>query len=189
MRRLLLLLAVVAPGAAAQPGDWRTLTPGLGGTVALGGGFGPEWEARPGVGARLEAPAYGGQARLALVVIPYEPAAGGLPEFVAVAPSVGWGLGAGLPGGLRLAVGPQVGVLYLRFDDDDGRFGGNLQNETELTAGGWARVEAPLAGRVRLWAEAEAARAAFAHPATITRVAVGLAVRLDTPGWLRTVLE
>ena len=188
MRRLLLLLLVAASGAAAQP-HWRTVEPALGGAIALDGGFGPEWEAGTGVVARLEAPAYGGHARIALRVAPYEPDRADLPEFTAVAPSLGWGLGAGLPGGLRLLAGPQVGVLHLRFDDEDGQFGGNLQNETELMAGAWGRLEAPLTRRVRLWTEGEVSRVAFANPAVISTASAGLAVRLDTPRWLRGLLE
>ena len=189
MRRLALLLLALGSSVQAQTGDWRTLEPALGVALPLGGGFGPEWTARPGLAARLDAPAYGGRARLAVRVASYATPDPALPEFLSVAASLGWGLEAALPAGLRLGGGPQVGALHLRFDDEDGRFGGNLQNETEATVGAWARLDVPLTRRVSLWAEADVLRVAFADPATITSLGAGLAVRLDTPGWLRTVLE
>lgn len=188
MRRLVLLLLLL-PVAHAQTDDWTTLEPAFGAALPLDGGFGPEWEAGPGVAARLDAPTTGGHARLALRVAPYEPRVPDLPEFLAVAASLGWGPSLALPAGLRLRGGPQVGVLHLRFDNEGGRFGGNLQNESEVTFGTWARLDVPVIRRVRLWAEAEALRAAFADPATITSLGAGLSVRLDAPGWLRTVLR
>ena len=119
----------------------------------------------------------------------YAPSASGLPEFVAVFPTLGWGLGLGLPGGAALRAGPHVGAAHLRFDGEGGAFGGNLQNETEAAVGAWARLDAPVAGRVRVWAEAEATRIALADPVTLATGSAGLAVRLDTPGWLRSVLR
>ncbi len=185
---LLALLLVLASAVTAQPA-WRTVDPAVGATAALDGGFGPEWRALPGAVGRLEAPAYGGQARFALRLTAYEPTRPGLPKFLAVAPSLGWGLGAHFPAGLRVQAGPQVGVLHLRFDDGDGQFGGNLQNETEVTVGAWARLEAPLARHVTAWLEAEGVRVAVADPTTLTTASAGLAIHLDTPSWLRTLLE
>lgn len=187
MRRLLFLLVVLAPSAAAQEGDWRTVEPALGAAVALGGGFGPEWEAEPSLDISAAVPAYGGHARLALRVGSYEAQAPGLPAFLAVAPSLGWGVGTG-SGGLEVRAGPQVGVLHLRFEEAAG-FGGNLQNETEVTVGAWAHVSLPVVRRLRLWAEADVRRVAFAEPATIAAASGGLAVRLGTPDWLQSLVR
>lgn len=188
MRALAALLLLAAPAALAQPGDWRTLTPAAGVSVPLGGGFGPAWDTGTGFVLRIESPAYGGQARASLRAARVEPRESGLPAFDALFPSLGWGAGLGLPGGLRLQGGPQLGTAYLRFEATDD-FGGALQNETELTVGAWARVEAPVGGRVRAWAEAEAIRVALRDPVTLTAASAGLALRLDTPRWLRTVLR
>ena len=181
MRALALLF--LATAAHAQTGDWTALEPALG--VAASGGFGPEWSAGPTGTARVEAPAYGGHARVAFRVSAYAPQDESLPEFLAVAASLGWGPGAEV-GGVAVRGGLQAGVLHLRFDDD-GLFGGNLQNETELAVGVWARVESTTP--VRVWAEATVERVAFARAETIGVVGGGLAVRLRTPRWLVGVLR
>lgn len=188
MRALSVLLLALASSAGAQPTDWRTLSPAAGVALPLADGFGAEWDADPGVALGLLAPAYGGHARLSLRVTPYASPRTDLPAFDAAFPSLGWGPRLPLPAGIELAAGPQVGVAYLRFEDD-AAFGGNLQNETELTAGAWGRVDVPVVGRLRAWIEADALRVAFARPVTVTTASAGVALRLDTPGWLQAVLR
>jgi hypothetical protein len=185
---LRLAALLLTASASAQPAeDWRTLEPAAGLALPLSDGF-ALWEAGPGGALRLEAPAYGGHARLALRIAAYAPERDGLPSFVAAFPTLGWGPALRLPGGAALRAGPHVGAVHLRFEAAEG-FGGNLQNETELAVGAWARLEAPVAGRLRAWAEAEVLRAALADPATLATASAGLAVRLDTPRWLRSVLR
>lgn len=194
MRRALLLSAVLATAAHAQPGDWATLDLGLGATAPIAGGFVAPWRAGPGGAARLAVPAYGGLVRAALDVNAYDVeaadagAADGLPDFGLVAATLGWGPGLALPGGARAWAGVEVGAVLLRFETVET---GGFQNttETEAAVGAWVRLSAPVAGRVQAWAEGRALRVALAEPATLTAVTAGLAVRLDTPGWLRGVLR
>ncbi|MDT0631758.1 hypothetical protein RQM47_05440 [Rubrivirga sp. S365] len=188
---LVLLPALALPALAAAQGgadDWAMVEPALGVASPLAGGFGPEWAARPGAAARLEAPAYGGRARLALRVAGYEAARPDLPAFSAVTALAGWGPSVALGAGVRGGAGLQVGAVRYAFDDG-GEFGGFLQNETEAAWGAWLRLDAPLAGRLRVWAEAEALRVALADPATVATASAGLALRLDAPAWLRAVLR
>ena len=187
MRLVSLLAVALAATAHAQVSNWSTLAPALGGSAPVAGGFGAPWETQPGLVVRLESPAYGGHARaeirLAEVTAPADDDA--VPDFVLTAPTVGWGPSADA-GPLRLGAGARVGIAQFRFDD---RAAGNFQNETELAVGVWGSAALRLGGRVEAWAEADVTRITLADPATLASVSGGLAVRLDTPGWLREVLR
>ena len=164
--------------------DWSTLTPAVGAGVPLGDGYGPEWEAGTALAVRVEAPAYGGRVRAEVRAAEYGSVAEGVPAFSTLAPTVGWGPALGL-GPVRLGAGARVGVVRFQIDDDDA---GRLQSETELTVGGWAGAALRL-GRVEVWAEADGARVALSDPVALWTLGGGVALRLDTPGWLRGVLR
>ena len=180
--RWLAPLLVLATAASAQP-SWSELTPGAGATALVGDALAP-WAAGPGITVRVEAPAYGGRARVEVRAFDFEVDDERLPEFALVVPTVGWGP-ALAAGPMRLALGARVGAGLFRLDDDDA---GNLQNETELAVGGWAGAALRL-GRAEVWAEVGGMRLTLSDPATPVGVTAGLAVRLGTPGWLRGVLE
>ena len=183
----LALASLAFPAAGAQD-DWSTLTPGLGGSVQLADRFGPEWTAGAGAGARAVLPAYGGVARASLDARRYAAARPELPDFRATTATLGWGPTLALPAGARLSGGVLVGALHLRFERlEEIRF----QNVTEIEAavGGWGRLDVPLAGRLGVWLEADVLRVALSDPAALATGSAGLALRLDTPGWLREVLR
>lgn len=189
MRRVVCLVTLLAASAHAQPGDWSELVPSVGVSVPLAEGFGPDWTAGTGAAARLDLPAYRGRVRAALGVARYpanrEDTA--LPDFSMVSATLGWGPDRAL-GRLRVAAGAQVGAVLFRFDRvNDGTF--ENVTETEAAVGAWARLSLPLASRLRVWAEAETLRLALAEPTYVTTASAGLAVRLDTPGWLREALR
>ncbi len=182
--RLLLVAAALATAAHAQPADWSTLTPALGASAGLSGGFGETWRAGPGLTARVEAPAYGGRARAEVRAAVYDAPDETAPEFALLVPTLGWGP-AVKAGPVRLGVGVKVGAARFQIDDDQA---GNLQNETELAVGAWAGAALRL-GRVEVWAEADATRLTLADAVTLAGASGGLAVRLGTPRWLRGVLR
>lgn len=184
MRRLLPLALLIA-SAHAQPTDWATLTPGGGLTAPLAGAFGDgPWEGGLGASARVEAPLYGGRARAALWATEYEDPGLAVPEFILVVPTLGWGPAVEF-GRARLGAGGRVGAAVLRIGDDDA---GRLQTETELAVGGWAGGAVRL-GRAEVWAEAEATHLTLSTPVTLVTAGGGLALRLDTPRWLRRLLR
>ena len=188
MRRVsALLLACLGASAHAQP-DAAVLWPAAGASALVAGGF-DGWTAAPGATARLETPFYGGQARAALRLAAFESADAAVrPDFALVTATVGWTrsvrLGRALVGG-----GAVVGATQFRFGDADGRFSGNLSNETEAVVGALARVDVPLAGRLGVWAEAEALRVALAQPRALALVTAGASLRLDAPRWVQAVLR
>ena len=185
--RALALLALAVPAASAQ-GDWSSLAPGLGVAAPPAGGFGAEWTPTAGLRAGVTSPAYGGLVRAALGARGYAASRDDLPDFWLASASAGWGPTAALPRGLRLSGGVLAGVAHLRFEALDGV---PFQNttETEAAVGAWARLDVPVTGTVRLWTEAELLRVALAEPVTLATGSAGLAVRVETPGWLRGLLR
>ncbi len=175
------LLLFLATAATAQP-NWSTLTPAIGPAVVLEHSIVP-WETGTGVAAHLETPAYGGRARADLRAFAFETAED-LPDFVLAVPTIGWGPVLEV-GPVRLGAGAKVGVGLFRLDDDEA---GNLQNETELAVGGWASGALRL-GRLEVWAELDGTHLTLSSPSTLVAASGGLALRLGTPRWLRTVLE
>ena len=185
MRRLALFVFLTT-AASAQPTSWSTLTPAAGVAVPLGDGFGAPWESGAGLSVRTEVPAYGGRLRGEVRVAAYDPSGDvdRVPPFALALPTVGWGPTVGL-GPVRLSAGPRVGVALFRIDDPDA---GRLQSETEIAVGGWAGAAVAL-GRVEVWAQADGTRLTLSDPVTLWAASGGLAVRLDTPAWLREVLR
>ncbi|PAP76074.1 hypothetical protein [Rubrivirga marina] len=185
MPRPLLFALLIASAASAQPSNWATLTPGAGPAVPLDGAFGDgPWETGVGASGRVEAPLYGGRARAALWATAYEDPTLAVPEFDLVVPTLGWGPAVDV-GRARLGAGGRVGAALIRIGDDDA---GRLQNETELAVGAWAGGALRL-GRVEVWAEAEATHLTLSTPVTLLTAGGGLALRLDTPRWLQTLLR
>ncbi len=181
--RLLLLAGLLVAAAHAQPAQ-ATLTPGVGGLVPVAGGFGDTWRAGAGLSARVEAPAYGGRARAEVWVAVYDAPDETVPEFSLVVPTLGWGPALDV-GPVRLGAGVRVGAARFQIDDDQA---GNLQNETELAVGAWAGA-ALRWGRAEVWAEVDGTRLTLAEPVTLVAATGGLAVRLDAPRWLRTLVR
>lgn len=196
LRRLLAgLLAWLCLGAAlpargqdAAPLPRPSVTVRAGAATLAAGGFGRAWEAGPGVALRLDVPAYRGTSRLALAAAPFEARDRAVPAFWFVVATLGWGPDVRLPGRARLAAGPVVGAVHLRFAPRDG-FGGNLQNETEAVVGAFVRASVPLRGRVSAWADAEVLRVALAEPRTLALASAGVALRLEVPPGLARLAE
>ena len=182
--RCLLLFAALATAAAAQPGDWSSLTPAVGASVPVRGGLGAPWRAGTALSVRVEAPAYVGRVRAEGRAAAYDAVDEVAPEFALTLATLGWGPSVEV-GPVRLGAGARVGVARFQIDDDQA---GNLQDETELAVGAWAGA-ALRRGRVEVWAEADATRLTLAAPVTLVAASGGLAVRLDTPRWLRGVLR
>ncbi|MEO0557903.1 MAG: hypothetical protein AAF170_06945 [Bacteroidota bacterium] len=189
--RVLCLLSVVlvlASGARAQGhADWATLTGGIGAGLPVGEFIGPEWQAEPGFAIRGQSPAYGGAARGSLLVFEAEPQRENLPGILVLVSAVGWGASLDV-GTVRLGLGPELGVVHMRFEAEGG-FTGPLKNETEVHVGLVGRLEVPLTSHLQAWADASVARIALADPVTLSSLAVGLSVRVRTPGWLQDVLR
>lgn len=178
----LILLFLVATGAHAQA-SWSTLTPAAGIAIPVESGF-PAWSTGASAAARVETPAWSGRARAELRLATYDTDRESLPEFTLVVPTLGWGPALDV-GPARLGAGGRVGIAFFRLDDDTA---GNLQNEAEMAVGAWAGGAFRL-GRAELWAEVDATRFTLSEPTTLVTVGSGLAVRLDTPRWLRRVLQ
>lgn len=179
----LALALLLAAGAQAQPANWSTVTPAAGIAVPLDGGF-SAWSTGTGVSGRIELPAYRGRARAELRLATYDADDEAQPEFTLVLATLGWGPAVRL-GPVRLGAGGRVGGALFRIDDDTA---GNLQSESELAVGAWAGG-ALVVGRVEAWAEMTGTRVTLSDPVVLVTASGGLAVRLDTPAWLRRVLE
>lgn len=175
-----------AQGEAARTPETLDLT--LGAALPVGEAYDGLWTAGPGAAARLAIPFYSGTAHLGLHAFLNEGSRPDLPSFLAVHAQGGWGYPLRLPGGVRLTGGALVGALRMRFDDED-RFGGALQNETELTAGAFVRLDVPVAGPVRAFVAGEAVRVYTFERIDLRFVQAGVSVAVDSPAWLRRVLR
>lgn len=188
--RISLALLLLAPlAASAQPRHIETLEGALSGVAPVGESYDGLWTIGPGGALRVGTEFYGGRAHFALHAFPNEPAAPALPEFFAIRGTVGWGARLGLPRRLGLTAGGTVGAVHMRFDDEDDRFIGALTNETELAVGLFARLDAPLGGPVRLFAEAEVAHVYTAVPIAYRFVQGGVSLTVPSPDWLRRLLR
>ncbi|GAB5533988.1 MAG: hypothetical protein Rubg2KO_02370 [Rubricoccaceae bacterium] len=167
--------------------EWATLTAELGAGVPLGTPFGPEWSVEPGLAIRGVSPAYGGDVRGSLLAFEADPQRDDLPGFLVLAMAVGWGPSLDL-GPVHLGVGPELGVVHMRFEAEGG-FTGPLKDETEVHVGVFGRAEVPLTKHMQVWADASVARIALAERVTLASLAAGVSVRIHTPGWLQDVLR
>ena len=186
MRSSLALLLLCCAAAQAQPAHLETLEVALSGVAPLGEAYGGLWAVSPGAALRVGTEFYGGQAALALHAFTNEAAEADHPDFLALHGALGWGARVPLPARLRLTAGGLVGAVHMRFDDENRDA---LSRETELTAGLFARLDAPVAGPVRLFAGAEVARVYTAVPITYRFVHGGVSVSAPAPGWLRRLLR
>jgi hypothetical protein len=190
-RRLCLLLTLpvfAASATSAQPRHLETLEGAFSVVVSLGDAYGGQWSTEPGGALRVGTEFYGGRVHLAFHTFANQPLELGLPEFHAYRGEVGWGATLALPVQGRLTAGAAVGAINMRFEPDE-RFPMALQNETELTASLFARLDAPVAGPVRVFAGADLARVATAEPIVYRFVQGGFALVIPAPAWLRTFLR
>lgn len=191
-RRQLVALGLVwtafasPPAAQDEARDWSTLTVSAGPAVPLTNPYGDAWALRPGGALRVEAPAWRGGVHASLWVFETDPRTPDVPGFLSVVPAVGWGTGAQLAR-VSVSAGGELGIVHSRFEREGG-FGDRPDQETEVFVGAYARADAPIAGRIRVWSEAGVRRIAYADAAVLPSLAAGLAIRLDTPSWLRRAL-
>jgi hypothetical protein len=106
-----------------------------------------------------------------------------LPDFLTVHADAGWGPVVRLPAGLRAVPSIHIGMVGLLFDDEDAA--GPLRNESELSAGAAARLDAPLWGRTRAWLGVDVARVFSGPNEDLLFLEGGVSVGLQVPSWLR----
>jgi hypothetical protein len=184
---ILLAVAATCGGrpATAQVVDSTDLEISVGIGTVRGGTWDGHWA--PGPAGHFDlATRYGpGLFRLGLSAYASDAIDEALPDFVAVHADAAWGPVVRLPAGLRAVPNAHVGWVALLFDDDDAA--GPLRNESEITAGVAARVDAPLWGPARAWLGLDFARI-FSRPSEdLLVVAVGVSVGLAAPAWLKRV--
>ena len=172
----------------AEEADDAVLEVGLSGVLPVGHAYGDVWVPQPGGALQLATGFYGGRAHAALHAFMNEVPSEQLPDFVALRAEVGWGPEIALPAGLRLTPALAVGALHMRFDEDED-FAFALRDETELTAGGIVRLQAPVARRVQVFAAAEWTHVYTAVPTDLTFVRAGLSLAMTLPTWLRCALQ
>ncbi len=184
------LPAAVLPAAAQTDSarDAEALDLALGAAVPVGEAYDGLWAAGQGAALRLAIPFHGGTGHVGLHAFPNGGSRPNLPDFLALHAQGGWGYPLRLPGGMRLTGGALVGALHMRFDDED-RFSGALRNETELTAGLFARLDVPVAGPARAFVAGEALRVYTFERIDLRFVQAGVSATVISPEWLRRVLR
>lgn len=183
----LALLPVLPRAQPAGAGSFSEVSLDVGGGAQPAAPYEGLWAAGPHVALRAATPFYGGRLHLGLRGFSSEGDAE-RPDFLAVHARVGWGGGVALPGGLRAEGGAHLGGVLYHFEAS-GPFGAVLQNESELAAGLYARLDAPLAGRLRAWAGADAVQVFTAAPERRLFVEGGLSVTLPLPAAVRRALR
>lgn len=188
----LLSLYLAAPGFADPPatGPFRTLT--------LGGGVVPAewrnslktlWESGRGWEGFIRTPFYLGEMQLGLQRMPFRGQGDNLPDFRNWFYYLQWGADLQLLPGVRGFTGVSVGNSLMRFDANPIYPGEESVSESELTAGIGARLSFHPGKRWSLEVAADY-RTIF----TRTRIRQGfvgimLNRTIQTPGWLRKILE
>ncbi|NNF56801.1 MAG: hypothetical protein HKN04_01030 [Rhodothermaceae bacterium] len=194
MPRPWLVLAVwllCAPvGAQTDTGHQAFDTIRLAGGVSLplGDSYDGRWAVRPGAWAHASTEFVRGRAHLAVQVYDNDNGTETTPDFLAVQGEVGWGYPVHLPAGISATGGGHLGAIRFRFRENE-QFSGFVQDETEVTAGLFARAEAPVGGRLGGFAEVHWIRVFTAEPISLTRVQVGLSLTFDSPAWARRFLR
>ncbi|MDX1439994.1 MAG: hypothetical protein R3284_08840 [Rubricoccaceae bacterium] len=184
------MLVLTTSGVTAQerPPNFTLIDISAGGLAIPGPEYDGLWEANWGLSGRVATPFYRGKLDFRIRAFENNHAAETHPEFLALHWEVGWGYTFPLLERVELNAGGRVGAMMMRFDDEE-VFTGGLKNETELTSGLFVRIDAPVSGSWRVFAETEWAYMYLANPSTFTFVEAGMELRLDAPDWLRSVLR
>lgn len=186
--RLILLVALCAPLAVAQP--FETLTIGLGGVGTVGSApYTDLWNPGPGVTASVETPFYLGHVAVGTMASVHATRAAvdeTIPEYLAIYSYASWGTYLRLPLGARLRPGLRAGLYAMRFDVDDVVA---VRSESELGAGVDLALSVPLGRGWRAVASGAAVRVYTAERIEFGFVHVGLSRVFATPRWLKDFLR
>ena len=188
---LALFLALPLSTAAwSQPAsNFDSVNLALGGVAPVGEAYSGLWDAGLGPSTRAAAPFYAGRLEIGLHAFPNASDEPDLPDFLALRGAVGWGVPLELALDLRLVAGLATGALMMRFDSEDGRFGGALQNETELTTTFYARLDRPIRSPLRAFVAFDYTHVYTAEPIRLSFIQAGLSIETTTPRWLRRALR
>ena len=170
-----------------QSSSFERITLVVGTTLPVADSYQSLWAVQPGAFVRVSTNVFGGQAHLAVQGYNNDNGPDPLPDFLALQAEAGWGYAIPLPSGSYLTSGAHLGALQFRFRENE-QFR-EVQDETEVTAGVFARAGAPLFGPIEGFAEFHWTRVFTAEPIYITKAQLGLGLNFSSPKWLRQFLR
>ena len=184
MRGLLLLLLLAAVPLTAQP--FRSLDVSAEPHVDVHRGlFQQYWTAAEGGLLTLRTPFYLGYVELGGGAHRFDPVTPEVPDFHALMVLAGWGLD-GQVRRLGASAGVRIGNYRMTFDDDTFR---GWQTESELLLGATARVQVRLVRGLHVFGTGSYMKTFTYIRLQQVLVGGGLALQVQTPGWLKPVLE
>ena len=190
------MLALAPPAAQAQaagrPAAFETLALTATGLLDLGrglddSGYHQSWTPGPGAALRISTPFYLGRAHAGLQVSVHD-GADPLPDYFAMLGYAGLGTSLALPLGIEVEPALLTGILSMDFfQDEDVTLA--VRRESELVLGLSLDASAPLSRRLRVVAGAQALQVYTNPRFRLASVTAGLRWTVDTPPWLRRLLD
>ena len=163
-------------------------------TISVFGGFqhdmdigalAPSWRVESVGEASVATPFYAGQLEAGATIHRYG-ALADVPPFDAVLAYVGWDVGIRYPRGVRLAVGPRVGMHFMDFDVDAVQ---GVRSESEVAVGGHVRLTVHPVPYIGLYAAATYMQTYTYIRMTQFYYSTGVVLTVPSPRWLIRVLE
>lgn len=186
--RRLALIVLVLSGLNTRAQNFSSFEIGAGGMMAPGEEFKGLWEVKVGGSGYVSAPFYGGELDVSLRAFEVNETSNEVPGFVSIQGALGWGMAVSLPARVDMVVGGCVGLMLMRFGEDDD-FPAGLQNESELTTGVFTRFTLPVRDNWSVFAQAEWTRMYLNTPVTFVFAEAGISIQLDSPVWIQEVLK
>ena len=173
-------------GARAQ--NFETISVAGGVDLPVADSYEGIWLVLPGGFGRASTNFYGGRAHLAILLYDNDNEDQPVPDFLVLQGEAGWGYALHLPADVEVVGGAHFGAIRFHFSDNE-QFEGFLQDETEWTAGLFARLQVPIARRIAGVTEFHWSHVFTAEPISLTRLQIGLTFTFSSPEWLRGFLQ
>ncbi len=172
----------------ARTQNFKTISVVGGVDLPLADSYEGVWDVLPGGYGRASTSFYGGRMHLAIHVYDNDNEGQPVPDFLVVQGEAGWGFALQLPADVEVVGGAHMGAIRFRFRDNE-QFEGFLQDETEWTAGLFARLQVPIGRRIAGVSEIQWSHVFTAEPISLTRLQIGLSFAFSSPEWLRGFLQ
>lgn len=181
------LLCVAAPGLALGQAPFSSMRfdVSVGADVSTGR-LQDHWKIGPTPAVLTRIPFHIGEVEIGAAGARNEFRGGTDGDYWSVLVHAGWGEGVNVGGVLRLHGSALVGSYFMIFDTQPV---GYARRENELALGGSADLSVLALEPVILFARTGYLRVFTSTPIDLIHLSAGLAVRIETPNWLRTLLR
>ncbi|MEX0820868.1 MAG: hypothetical protein WD021_01880 [Rhodothermales bacterium] len=187
VRHLFLSLIILVPGTVVGQSAFSRITISGGADATIHSPrLLPDW--KPGRGGHLSVstPFYFGEAEAGAAFHRYDAQTTDVPRFDALMAFVGWGVRLAPAESFSWYNGMRVGSYRMAFDEET--FPG-IRNESELSIGLQTRIDVHLTPALNVYIAGRYNRTYTAPRLDLAYLSGGLAISLESPEWLVTLLR